>query len=104
MKRSLVVLAVALGLVFLIVSRRSDRDVRTGVWSGKTTQGLPFQMKIAKHRGELVVEEWQMLFESHCEKSGRVLRIGVRARAGLPVADGKFAQEIRFVGVWDRLN
>jgi len=104
MKRSLVVLALATGLIVVIASRRSDRGVPTGVWNGKTTQGLPFELQVAKRDGRPVVEEWRMQFETRCEKTGRVLRIGVRSRARLAVVDGRFAQEVRMLNIWDRLD
>jgi len=44
MKRAVVmgvIVAGLIGFVGFVASRRSDRDgVRTGVWSGKTSQGL----------------------------------------------------------------
>jgi len=105
MKRAVVMGVIVARLIGFVASRRSDRDgVRTGVWSGKTSQGLRIEIKVGKRGGNAVVEEWRIRFDSSCEKSGRVLRMLLLARATIPIVGGKFARELKFVGMWDRFD
>jgi hypothetical protein len=105
MKRTLLfVVGISLAVAWWLRPSAKKHDLPDGRWHGKTTQGLPIDFFVSHTDEGPVIDEWNVVRDFACEKTGRIVRTMFWSRMPIPMRDRRFSQRVADLIFWEDWN